>query len=221
MSKDVEKILALKEKKYRWEALKRSEIFQKELIEIYRQFLIKKKWPDKRMSVKLFLREPEIKTLSQKYNVDSHCPFIEILINENDKTTWRPKRIDSYVELIRQVSGSVFPIKLAVKDNCMIVKIDIRKPRGQILLEIESLLKKYGKELKKNTKKPSYDLNDFSIFDMNKGLSPWKITQRLYPEIIGKSYRPDANNYDLEARRLHKNICDAIARAKSAIASIQ
>jgi hypothetical protein len=219
MSKDVEKSLALKEKKYRWEALKRSEIFQKELTDTYHNFLEKNQYPDSRKAIQIFLREPEIINLSQRFNIDSHYPFIEILSNDNINLKWKPSVIDSSVKLLRQESEGFLTVGLAVKDNCMVVKIDIRKPRGQILLEIESLLMKHGNS--KNSKNPSYDLNDFNILDLQKNLSPWEITKKLYPEINQKSYRPYAKNYDPQARRFHKNICDAIARAKSAIASIQ
>jgi hypothetical protein len=103
----------------------------------------------------------------------------------------------------------------------MIIKIDTGKPIKQILCEIGELLNVYGKVPLKETKKPSYDLEDFVLYDMSKELSSWEITKKLNPEIKDKSYKYDKKNSDPLARQLHKRICDAIKRAKTAISGIQ
>jgi hypothetical protein len=211
------KIPGINEKKYRWEACKRSGKFRKELIDLYNSFIERNQYQSNQITIKHFLKGPEIKILSQRYNIDSHSPFIDILKDNDNISPWEPIVIDSSVKLIRQESDN-FPVKLAIKDNYMIIRIDIRKPRKQILLEIESLLTKYGL---KSTKKPSYDLKDFEIYDLGKmGLSPWEITKTLYPWIDGKTFRKHLKDYDPEAAQLKKNIDDALKRAKSAVQSI-
>jgi hypothetical protein len=223
------KSLNLAEQRYRWEALKRSEPFRNELTSTWRQFLKNEKLelinPNKlsdsnfiKFQMPYFIRTRELKNLARRFNIDTHAPFEELLTNNGNNNTWEPKVIDSGVKLIGQQSDN-FRIGLAIKDDNMIVNIDIRKPIKQILIEIESLLTIHGKE--KGKKSPSYDLNDFNLYDMSQDLSPWEITKRLHPEIIDKSYRTYAKNYDPEARRLHKQIADAITRAKSEIAAIQ
>jgi hypothetical protein len=59
----------------------------------------------------------------------------------------------------------------------------------------------------------------FQVWDMKKreGKSPWKIAQELYPQLKGRSYHEHSEKYDTNARRLQKQIADAIKRAETII----
>jgi hypothetical protein len=69
---------------------------------------------------------------------------------------------------------------------------------------------------------PGGPVTIFQMWDMNKkeGKSPWKIAQELYPCLKGTSYQDYEDNYDINAKRLRKQIDDAIKRADKIIASI-
>jgi hypothetical protein len=218
-------ISVIKEKKYRFEACIRSERFRNEFFNLWRRFLTdqRNKWANAALfSVedffKIFLKTPELKELARRFNIDSHSPFINLIKNNNSIDLKELKRIDSGVKVIWQESD-ILPVKLAIKDNNMIVNIDVRKSRHQILLEIDFLLKKYGRS--RNTKKPAYDLNDFTIFDLSQRLSLWEITKRLYPQIRDKSPRYYAKNFDSKAKQLLKNVSDAKGRVRAAITAIE
>jgi hypothetical protein len=69
---------------------------------------------------------------------------------------------------------------------------------------------------------PNGPVTIFQVWDMNKeeGKSPWKIALELYPFLRGKTYRDHMDNYDSNAKRLKKQIIDAIDRVDRIITSL-
>jgi hypothetical protein len=121
-----------------------------------------------------------------------------------------------------------------LRDNrFLFLAIDLQKPKQEIMMEFERHLEAYLSKISDNkgivtkhgkrgrgTATDFYLETDigkvsiFKIWDMNKkGLkSPWKITQELFPEVIGTSYQPYSSNYKPETRAVWSKIKNAIKR---------
>jgi hypothetical protein len=106
--------------------------------------------------------------------------------------------LDSYLPLVEKPSKrkSIKPIKHRVRGYSLEFNLDEEPQSGPVTI--------------------------FQVWDINKkdNKSPWEIAQELYPQLKGTSYRTYSKKYDTNARRLQKQIADAITRAQTIIDSI-
>ncbi len=110
----------------------------------------------------------------------------------------------------------------------LVLAIDLHKPKKQIMAEIDyhvegfaTIKKVRGPAIEFYLDTPTGKVTIYEIWDMchKGGKSPWKIAQKLFPEVKGTSYQPYTKNYRKETRTIWKNINEAIKRADNKISS--
>lgn len=257
-----------------WEALRRNKHYKIDRENAFAAYMERLKAEGKRPEDDpnaefLFHASPEGSELARKYNLILPFDPKEPLFEPQKDYICSGKVFlnDTAVNIIPHIA---IPVSLGDADipclgddspylrngQFLVLAINLQKPKKEIMMEFERQLEYFLSEVKsKKIRGTAIDfhlvteigrMSIFKIWDMNKekGKSPWKITQELYPYL--KSLTPQECKYDacsdranflikqpfgnkdcgkialcLEAQARLKNVKDAIDRANFQIYSIK